>query len=132
MARRLTLLALTVALLGGAIALWRFTALADFITPDRLIEWMSGFKEQPWSAAAVIGVFVLAGLVAFPLTLLIAATAIVFHPAVAISVSFAGSLGNAALLYAMGARLLRGVLHDTFGSFVDRVNRLLDRRGIIA
>lgn len=131
MRRRLLLVASVLLLLGAAVFVWRYTPLAQFASAERLTDWIGGFQAKPWSPAAVVGLYILGGFVAFPLTLLIATTAIVFPPAIAVTIAFAGSLISAAMLHGVGARLIRGTLHESFGQAVGRINRVLEARGVI-
>lgn len=119
-------------LLCVAAALWRFTPLADLATPDRLLSWLEGIRESRWSLAAVPLIFVIGGLVFFPLTILIAATALLFEPAIAFVVAFGGTLANAVVTYAVGAKLLRGTAREAIGPVVARLEAALENKGIVA
>lgn len=70
--------------IGIAIALlilaWRFTALSALVHPDSLRQGLQDVAELPGAPLIVVAVFVVGGLVAFPVLLLIAATAAAFGP----------------------------------------------------
>lgn len=85
-----------------------------------------------WSPIAVVLLYVIGGLALFPLTLLIAATAVVFDVPQAMMLAMAGVLANALVTYGAGAWLLRGTLHSAFGDRLVKVNAALTRRGVIA
>lgn len=125
-------IALAVGVLAAAALLWRFTPLREITTPDRLATWLATFKDTPWSPLAVVGIYVVGGLIVFPLMVLVAATAIVFDPWLALAVSLTGALLSAAFLYALGSKLARGMLEHAFGSAMKRVNGALKTRGILA
>lgn len=76
--------------------------------------------------------YVAGGLALFPLTLLIAATAVVFDVPQAMMLAMAGVLANAVVTYGAGAWLLRGTLHSAFGDRLAKVNAALAGRGVIA
>lgn len=123
---------LAVLLVAAATLLWRHTALAEIATPERLQQWLESFQDAPWAPFAVTALFVLGGLVVFPLSFMIAATSVVFDPLVAFLVSMTGALASAALLYFIGAKLIRGVVLRALGASVSKVSAALENRGILA
>jgi phospholipase D1/2 len=121
-----------VVLAGSAALLWRFTPLAEWAEPGRIVGWMQRIRESPWAPLIVIAAFVVGGLIVFPLTLLIAATAVVFEPWLAVLLAIAGALANAITLYAIGRGLMRDTMTHAFGEYVEKLRGTLDRSGIIA
>lgn len=119
-------------LIGAAIMLWRYTPLADYAAPDRLAQWLETFKHAVWAPVAVVGVYVLGGAVMFPLTVLIAATAIVFDPLPALALSFISSMASAAALYVVGAKLTRRTIQSAFSDATERLSAALEDRSVIA
>ena len=132
-ARARWLLVLLAALLAGAaVLLWRHTPMSEFAAPDRLADWLGAFRHAAWAPLAVIGAYVIGGLIFFPLTVLIAATAIVFAPVPALALSLAGSLASATVGYGVGAKLLSTTLHAALGPGLRRASAALETRGVIA
>jgi uncharacterized membrane protein YdjX (TVP38/TMEM64 family) len=129
---RWLMLGIALAILSAALLVWRFTPLADWADPDRVAAWMERMRESAWAPLIVIAAFVIGGLVMFPLTLLITATAIVFAPWLAVSLSVAGSLSSAIALYGIGRSSMRETLTHAFGAHTERLRRALDRSGVIA
>jgi phospholipase D1/2 len=129
---RWLLIVLAVVIAGAAALLWRFTPLQEIATPSRLAQWIGTFKDAPWSPLAVVAIYVLAGLIVFPLMLLVAATAVVFEPLLALAVSLIGALANAAVLYLIGAKFARGMVEHAFGPALQRASGALETRGILA
>ena len=119
-------------LAATAAILWRFTPLAEFITPQRLSGWIGAFRHEPWTPFAIIGSFVVGGLVMFPVLLLIAATAVVLDPIMAFFVALAGTLASATATYAIGARFVRGTAQNAFGPALQKVGTALTKSGVIA
>jgi phosphatidylserine/phosphatidylglycerophosphate/cardiolipin synthase-like enzyme/uncharacterized membrane protein YdjX (TVP38/TMEM64 family) len=111
---------------------WRFTPLATFANPRVLQEWLEAAAQSPQAPVVVVGAFVIGGLVAFPVTLLIAATAAVFGPWLGFAYAAAGALASALVTYFLGARLGRRLLEDALGPRLHRVRRSLLRRGVLA
>lgn len=89
-------------------------------------------RDSAWAPLLVIGAFVIGGLIMFPLTLLITATAVVFDPWLAVVLSLAGALANAVVVYAIGRGLMRETVMHAFGKYVEKLQGALDRSGIIA
>jgi uncharacterized membrane protein YdjX (TVP38/TMEM64 family) len=129
---RWRLVALALALAIIAVVLWRFTPLSDYADPDRLITWISTVRDSPWAAPVLILLFVIGGLVVFPLTVLIAVSALMFEPALALFVAFMGTLANAVVTYGVGAKLLRGTALAAAGPAIARATTALENSGVIA
>jgi uncharacterized membrane protein YdjX (TVP38/TMEM64 family) len=129
---RWILLAVATVVIIGAVGLWRYTPLADWADPERVVAWMRTLRDSPWAAPLVIAAYVVGGLIAFPLTLLIAATALVFDPLIAIALSLTGSLANALTLYVLGRAVMRETVMHAFAGAVEKLRALLSHTGIIA
>ena len=132
MRSRWIVLLIVCALLGAGALVWRYSPLSAVAEPAQLAEWFESFEQSRWGPMAVIGLYIVGGFVLFPLSLLVAATAIVFEPLLAIGVAYAGSLLSGASTYAIGARFMRGGLRTLFGPAVDRVSGVLSNRGVLA
>lgn len=126
------LIAISLTIVVAAVLLWRYTPLAQWTEPQRIADMMRRIDELPWAPMIVIAVFVAGGFIAFPLTLLITATAVVFTPITAIATSVAGALANALSLYGVGHTLMRETVNHAFTKHVDKLQRALDHSGILA
>ncbi|MGE5505008.1 MAG: VTT domain-containing protein [Actinomycetota bacterium] len=119
------------ALLGVAGVAWPLAPpeAAALVHPwlDRITAW----GEGPRGPLVVIAAFLAAGLVRFPPSLLVLATAAGLGTWVGLALSLAGSVGSAALVYGLGRALGRGRVRRLAGWKVHRVNRALARRGVI-
>lgn len=131
-AARWLLFALVAALGGVALLLWQYTPLAQWAEPQRVAAWMTRASASPWAPAVVVLMFVLGGLVVFPLTLLITGVAVVFHPLAALVISLSGSMASALVVHALGRGLLRQTVTHAFGNQVQRLHRALANSGILA
>lgn len=129
---RIRLAIAAAAVLCAAVALWRFTPLTEWASTDQVFSWMEDFSASRWSLVVMPAIYVLAGLVFFPLTILIAVTALVFEPVLAFVIAFSGTMANAIVTYAVGAKLLRGTAREAIGPAVSKLEAALDNRGIIA
>jgi phospholipase D1/2 len=129
---RWSIASIAVLLVSAAFVLWRYTPLAEWADPERIASWLQRVRASVWSPAIVIGAFVIGGLIVFPLTLLITATAVVFPPWAAILLSLAGALANALVLYAIGRKAMRETMRRAFETYVEKLRQALDRSGIVA
>jgi len=121
-----------VAFLLGLTAAWRWTPLATYVDPAALLALGEAVVALPGAPLLAIALFVAAGFVAFPVTVLIVATAIAFGPWVGMACSLAGGLASAMATYAVGAGLGRDVVRRLAGPRLNRVSRRLARRGLLA
>jgi phospholipase D1/2 len=118
-------------LVAGLALMWRFTPLADSIDPRHIAKRLETIEKYPWSPFAFISAYVVGGLVMFPVTVMSAATAIIFPPLKAVSVSFTGIMLSAALLHWIGARWIGERLRTAMGSVIEKVDQALSDRGIV-
>src|SRR6185312_15715036 len=133
--RRLRVLAkLGVAVAAAVLVLllWRYTALQELTRPGALEGFLSGIAENPLAPAMVILLFVCAGLVGFPVTILIAATAVSFGAWPGLPYAAAGAMASATVTYGVGAWLGARALRRFLGPRLNRIRRGIARRGILA
>lgn len=111
---------------------WYLTPLASLTDPKTVHATMSAIADMPASWAVVPALFVIAGLVAFPVTLLIAATAAVFGPLLGFAYAGSGALISAVVTYGIGVLIGRRALQDVIGPRLNRIRRAVAKRGVIA
>lgn len=111
---------------------WYLTPLSEFTSLEEMRAMFESFAGTWYGAPLVIAVFVLGGLVAFPLTVLITATAAAFGPALGIAYAGLGALASAIVTYAIGALLGRETLRQVLGPKLDSVRQRITRRGVVA
>ena len=116
---------------GGGIA-WLELFLSAVAYPDFIRHWFSTIADVPGASLIVLAVFVLGGLVAFPVLLLIAATAAAFGPWLGFAYAALGALASAIVTYAIGAAIGRDALETVLGPRLDRVRRSIVERGLFA
>jgi uncharacterized membrane protein YdjX (TVP38/TMEM64 family) len=125
-------------LLAGALVIpallalaWKFTPLEALVTPEALTNFLGGWHG--WSAALiVILTFVVGGLVAFPVILLIVATAASFDPVTGLAASLCGILASAALVFATGRLFGEQMVRRIAGGRLERVRNKLVGNGVLA
>jgi phospholipase D1/2 len=128
---RRALLLIAVGLVLAAFLLWHVSPLGEMLSREQLAAWFDRYRAAPWAPFAVLLAYLAGGLIEFPVVLLIAATALLFEPAIAFAVALAGSLASALVFYAIGARLTRRTTHAALGGALERVQALLARGGIV-
>lgn len=112
-------------------AAWRWTPLSDWLDIDKVTAAGHWIDAQPLTPLLVLGIYVLAGLVAVPVTLLIVATVLVFGPWLGIAYALAGSELSAVATFGLGSLLGRGRVNRLTGSRVSRISRALSNRGVL-
>jgi phosphatidylserine/phosphatidylglycerophosphate/cardiolipin synthase-like enzyme/uncharacterized membrane protein YdjX (TVP38/TMEM64 family) len=122
-----------VAVLLGALALaWRYTPLGEYVTVRSLLEVGEQVRASAWAPLAIVGAYVALGFAVVPLTILIAITAALYSPWVAIPLSLAGALASGAATFALGRTLTRGAVHGIAGRRIGALSRRLRKRGLLA
>jgi uncharacterized membrane protein YdjX (TVP38/TMEM64 family) len=126
-------------LLPGAIILalaltaaWRLTPLSEWLDFQTLTEWGQRAGDSGYAPLLVIAAFTVGGLVMFPVTVLILITAIVFGPVSAFIYSLLGSACSGALTFGLGRLMGRETVRKLSKGRLNRLSRLLSRRGILA
>jgi phospholipase D1/2 len=120
------------ALAVGLAALWLLTPLHTLLDRATLAERGRVFSASRAAPALVVAVFVVGGLVLFPVDPLLAATALVFAPARTLPLGLAGALCSALVLYPIGRLVGRGWPAWLERPRAARVRARLRRRGVLA
>ncbi|MBE9604002.1 VTT domain-containing protein [Acetobacteraceae bacterium H6797] len=124
-------------LIGGALLLvmlatlaWRYTPLAGYLSPDALQR--SLVAGGAWGPLIALGFFLFLGLIAFPVNVLIAGTAIAFGIWPGLLYAAAGCMVSALATYALGRRVGPKLLRRMLGPRMNRIGRGIERNGIMA
>lgn len=120
--------------IGGMLllaALWRWTPLGDFLSAERINEWMQLIAESRFTPLILLALYLVAGLIVFPLVILVAATAVIFGPWWGVGYALGGSLASAFLTFWVGSYIGRDWLRRIAGSRIDRLDRWLSDRGVL-
>lgn len=130
--RHLTRLIGALVVVGVALALWRYTPLADWARPERIAAVLERVSTSAWAGPMFLAAFVVGSLFAFPVTVLIAATAIALGPVGGFGWAFVGSLLAAAVTYACGRLISPRRLERWIGTWITRVSERLRRGGVVS
>jgi phosphatidylserine/phosphatidylglycerophosphate/cardiolipin synthase-like enzyme/uncharacterized membrane protein YdjX (TVP38/TMEM64 family) len=120
---------------AGAIVL--FTLLWHLLPPEvasreRVQALLSSASESAFAPLLVVATYVVAGVVAFPVLVLIVATAAIFGPWFGFVYAVLGVLASALFTYLIGRWLGRDLLFRALGTRCDRVRKEIDKRGVLA
>jgi phosphatidylserine/phosphatidylglycerophosphate/cardiolipin synthase-like enzyme/uncharacterized membrane protein YdjX (TVP38/TMEM64 family) len=121
-----------VALFVGLAIAWHYPPLATLASPREIGPMLRSLAVEPWAPLLIIGLYLAGGLIAFPITVLIAATAAAFGPAVGLAYATVGSLLSAIVTYALGGALGREILRGMLGPRLKRVQRRIVSGGVLA
>ena len=112
--------------------LWTFTPLSTLTQPDELRSALQTVGDAAWMPVAVPLIFVLGGLVAFPITALIAGTGLVFEPLPALAYTLSGTLLSASVTFHVGHLTGRALLRRLLKNRLNRISRTLGRHGLLS
>lgn len=130
---RLALLALAIAAAVVCIGLaWKYTALSEVADPARIAAMMRHVRGEFWAAGVVVAVFLLAGVLVFPLNILVLATAATFGPWLGVLYSTIGAAASGLLVFGIGARLGKEALVRVLGERGKRALEGVRNRGLFA
>jgi phospholipase D1/2 len=110
---------------------WQYTPLARFAEPETVRATLAQV-HGPWTPVFVVAVFVAGGLVAFPVLILVAATAAAFGPWPGLAYATAGALTSALVTFVIGARLGKDALRDILGPRLNRIREKIAQEGVIS
>jgi phospholipase D1/2 len=123
---------LAAVVLIGLLLSWQVSPLAEWADPTRLEPLMDGFAGSAWAPLITIVAYVAGGLLVFPVTVLIALTAMTLGPVTGGLCAIAGSALSAALSFQIGAFAGRKGLRRLVGQRINKVSRALGKRGILS
>jgi len=117
----------------GCLALaWQYTPLNAFTDIGYLADVFSQHTQSQFAPLFAIAAFVLGGLVAFPVLVLIAATAAALGPWLGFASAFAGVLLSASLLFMIGRFMGHKRLQSLLGQRALRIQNRIVGKGAVA
>jgi phospholipase D1/2 len=128
---KLILFAVLLVVVCTVAAIWRFIPLADYLESDKLLALKLQLRSSPLGPFIAIALYVIGGLIVFPVFILIPATTLVFGPILGALYSLLGILANASVLYIIGFVLGHETVNRLTGSRVNQVSQLLAHRSFL-
>ena len=129
---RLAKLAIVAVLAVAVVALWTLTPLSEMTSPADLRSALQALGETVWMPVAVPLIFVIGGLVAFPITALIAGTGLMFEPLPALGYTLSGTLLSASVTYLIGHLTGRKLLRRLLRNRLNRISRAIAKKGVLS
>jgi phospholipase D1/2 len=120
-----------VALAGLALA-WRTTSLSHYTDPGYVSSLIAQYAQSTFAPLYAVVLFVLGGLVVFPVVVLIAATAAALGPWIGALSATAGVLLSSLLLLMIGRLLGHKRLQGVLGTRALRIQNRIVGRGVVA
>lgn len=111
---------------------WRWTPLSGWLNLDNLTALGARVSASPLAPAWILGVYVLAAIVAVPITLVIFVTVLVFGPLEGWMYALSGVLIGALVTYGIGHWLGRDTVRRLAGSRLNKLSKRLAKHGILA
>ena len=127
----IAILLLAAVILAGTVV-WSSTAASGLVTRENIQGFLTSVAESGWAPLWVLAIYVTGGLIAFPVVVLIAATAATFGPLFGFAYALIGVLASALVTFFIGASVGRNAVRSLLGTRWDRARRAIDRRGILA
>jgi uncharacterized membrane protein YdjX (TVP38/TMEM64 family) len=115
-------------------AAWRFTPLRQLLDIQKVMDLGRDLRGHPAAPLLVLAGYLVGALVLFPITPLLAATALVFGPLPGIAYSMIGALSGALLTYGIGRLIGSRRIGASWlsGPRTTRIREHLRRRGLVA
>jgi len=135
MPRTLIRLAVLLTLLIVMALLWRYLANIGILSPQSLERWVAeldAVRTSPWAAPGVSLIYVIALLLAFPLTLLVVLTALIFGSWWGLLFATLGTLSSSAATFWLGRLVGRQALERHGGRHMNALSGYLSSRGVRA
>src|SRR4051794_34584909 len=130
--RYMRIMAGTVIVLGTLALVWWLTPLREWINIHRAVAAMNALGDSPLAPLAILGAFVVGGLVLIPVNVLIAVTVLVFGPVLGALYALIGSVLSAELLYEIGRHFPAGDLRRRLEHATQRLRGQLRKHGLLA
>ncbi|MDY0039251.1 MAG: TVP38/TMEM64 family protein [Desulforhabdus sp.] len=115
----------------GLAAAWQWTPLKEWLDLRLLTSMAVSLREHPMAPLIIIGIYVTGGLLSFPATILIVATAITFGPLTGFIYTLSGCVMSAVCTYAVGHVLGRAAVQRFAGKRLNQINQQLSDRGLL-
>lgn len=125
-------LAFVCLVIAGLTAAWRFTPLAQVVTPERILDWAQDFGSRGWAPLLVMALYTPACLVMFPRPLITLGAVIAFGPWLGFGYALAGICVSAVVTYHLGRRMRRDTVRRLAGPKLDRMIEVLKKYGLLA
>ena len=108
-------------------ASWRFFDVGQWITADNLMSLIQSLRTNSLAPLMVIVIYVIGGIVVFPVLILIPLTALLFGPFLGCCYSLIGLFANASVLYAIGHYMGYKTVQQLSGTRIHHLSQQVSR-----
>jgi phospholipase D1/2 len=130
--RRLMLFIAAVGLLFMLAAVWRWSPMQEFLSPEQIGQRLASISSSEGRAAVAIGGFIIASLLMVPVTLLAVIGGLVFGGWQAFLYVMTGAMAASAVGFLGGRFLGKGMIERMSGSSIEKLSKRLAARGTVA
>jgi uncharacterized membrane protein YdjX (TVP38/TMEM64 family) len=113
-------------------ASWRYTPLAEIFAPENVIEWTQSFGRQWWAPLVILLLYTPACIVMFPRPIITLAAVVTFGPWQGFAYAMGGVLIASTAGYYAGRWFGRNTVRRLAGKNLNKITRVLRRRGLVA
>jgi len=113
-------------------AAWRWTPLNQWVNIETLLTGAARLKELPLVPLLILATYVIASVMAIPVTLLIVVTILAFGAWSGFAYALVGSILGALGSFALGRLFGRNIVRRMAGPRINALSRHLARRGLLA
>lgn len=118
------------ALIGCGFA-WHMSHASEFVSLEKMTTYFENLSHSIWNIPVILAVFVLSGIILFPVTILIGATAAVFGPVEGFMLAMGGTLLSAATGFWLGKKIGFSQIKKYIGPKAEKIRDKLNHTGII-
>jgi phosphatidylserine/phosphatidylglycerophosphate/cardiolipin synthase-like enzyme/uncharacterized membrane protein YdjX (TVP38/TMEM64 family) len=130
--RRLILFVGGVGILLLLAAAWRWSPMHEYLSPERIGQYLASISSIEGRAVVAIGGFIIASLLMVPVTLLAVIGGLVFGGWQAFLYVMTGAMAASAIGFFVGRFLGKGAIERLSGSPIEKLSRRLAKRGTVA
>jgi uncharacterized membrane protein YdjX (TVP38/TMEM64 family) len=112
---------------------WQWIPLEDLTSTEEIQPLLENLNQNRFGPAIIMSLYVIGGLVFFPVTIMITITAAVFGPVTGFIYALGGSMLSAITSFLIGAKLNRSFLNSFLqGRQFQRLNRIFSEYGVFS
>jgi len=127
----ITLVSIAIVLIGFYL-IWHISPFAQYAEVSSLIQEIEKLKNYPAIPLICILIYLVAGLILFPMTLLNIAIVIVFGPWLGFCYAYLGNVLSALLTFSIVRTFGHKPFHYIFGQRIENISQLIAQKGVIS
>lgn len=116
---------------GALVAIWLALPVDEAALIDRMRAALDALRGSPWAIPVVASSIAAGSLVALPITVMVGAVILALGPVQGFFSAALGTLLGAAATYGVGRFIGRDTVRRLLGSYAERIDTQLERRGVI-